>query len=67
LIIEVLPEDAQREPLIREKGSPIYTDARLSPERGQIRVAPRAGQLGPCLHSHSTESKDQHTQQRDLP
>ena len=30
LVIEVLPEDAEREPLIREKGSPIYTDARLT-------------------------------------
>jgi Fe-S-cluster containining protein len=30
LIIEVLLEDAEREPLIREKGSPIYTDARLT-------------------------------------
>jgi Fe-S-cluster containining protein len=30
LVVEVLPEDAEREPLIREKGSPIYTDARLT-------------------------------------
>jgi hypothetical protein len=30
LIIEVLPEDAEREPLIRKKGSPIYTPPELT-------------------------------------
>lgn len=30
LLIEVRLEDAEREPKIRERGSPIYTDARLT-------------------------------------
>jgi len=30
LIIEVLPEDAEREPKIKELGSPIYEDPRLT-------------------------------------
>jgi Fe-S-cluster containining protein len=50
LIIEVLLEDAEREPKIAERGSPIYTDPRLT-ESGQKELEGYLlnGPSGPCV------------------